>query len=70
MQTQFNKSFANTDKNPPEDAIRNETISFVLSSHKKWNKATKVGKNLISLSNMLNILQRSLNIKKKFPYFI
>ena len=35
MQTQFNKSFANMDKNPPEDAIRKETISFVLSSHKK-----------------------------------
>ena len=42
MQTRFNKSLANTDKNIPEDTIHNETISFVLSAHKeKMEKDTK-----------------------------
>ena len=73
MQTRFNKSFANTDKNIPEDTIHNETISFVLSAHKeKMEKDTKGWTKFnFSLSIMLNILQGSaVTKKKKFPCFI
>ena len=60
MQTRFNKSFANTDKNIPEDTIHNETISFFfVLTRKTWNKTTKVGQNSIFLVNMLNILKSS-----------
>ena len=69
MQTRFNKSFANTDKNIPEDTIHNETISFVLSAHKeKMEKDTKGWTKFnFSLSIMLNT---AVTKKKKFPCFI
>ena len=42
---------------------------FFLLTRKKWNKTTKVGQNSISLSNMLDILQVSLNKKEKDSLF-